>query len=87
VRIVIGEIRYINLYICTYLQLWVYENECNMGKISFSFDLGRSFVSISLKLNRVASSMENWRGITFGLNRLSRGGESRVIQVAEFQEN
>jgi len=45
------------------------------------------FVSISLKLDGIVGTTGNWRCIRFGLNRLNGGGEIRVTQIPEFQEN
>ena len=53
-------------------------------KISFRLDLGRSFYSIFLKLDRIVDIMENYSFIVFGPNRLNEGElRSRKFQYFE----
>ena len=60
-----------------------------MYKISFVFDLGRSFDSISLTLGRTAISVENCSCIGFeSIRPMGRGeGELGVVQIREFLDS
>jgi len=49
------------------------QNPKFLYKISFAFDSGRSFDSISLKLGRTVVSIENWSCIVFGSLRPNEG--------------
>jgi len=58
-----------------------------MWKISFGLDLRCSSDSSSLKFDKMADTMENWRCIVFGLNRLNgEGKELRFSPISEFLE-
>jgi len=55
-------------------------------KISFVFDLGRSFDSISLKLGRTVVSVEDWGCIVFGSIRPNEGGAEGYANLRIFRK-
>jgi len=65
-RLMTPRTRIQNVYIIMYIY------EC-IWKISFAFDLGSNFDSISLKLGRTAFSMENWSCLVFWINSAQWG--------------
>ena len=74
-RLICEEVMYkYTMYACMYESM-----------ISFAFDLGRSFYSISLKLGKTVVSIENWCCIVFGSIRPSEG-RAGVTQIREFLE-
>ena len=53
-------------------------------EISFAFDSGRCFDSISLKLGKMVVSIENWCCIVFGSIRPNEGGH---LNLKKFHQN
>ena len=57
-----------------------------MWKISFGFDLERSFGSIFLKIDRTVVTMKNWSYVVLVSIRPNEG-ELEITKIREFLEN
>jgi len=74
------------IFVCNICFLYYFQQVLSFNIGDTELDLGHSFDSISLKLDRTAVSMENWSRIVFGPIRPNEGEGLGVMQSREFLE-